>query len=113
MAKMNRKPAASFLRIFACIWLLLSAGTALWAQAGRGSISGLVSDPSGAVVSGAKVTALNLATKTSQSTVTTGAGLYSFVSLNPGSYKVTASGKGFESVAEDNVPVTVDQVSTI
>jgi Carboxypeptidase regulatory-like domain len=113
MAKMNRKSAASTLQIFACIWLLLSAGTAVWAQAGRGGISGLVSDPSGAVVSGAKVTALNLATRTSQSTVTTGAGLYSFVSLNPGSYKVTASGRGFESVAEDKVPVTVDQVSTI
>jgi len=47
------------------------------------------------------------------STVSTAAGLYSFVSLNPGVYEVTASLKGFESVAQDNVKVTVDQVSTV
>jgi len=35
------------------------------------------------------------------------------VSLNPGVYEVTASLKGFESVAQDNVNVTVDQVSTV
>jgi hypothetical protein len=44
-----------------CI-LCLCAGSVALAQAGRGSISGLVSDPSGAVVSGAQVTALSQAT---------------------------------------------------
>ena len=111
---MNKKITASWVSIFLFIGVpFLTSGTVAWAQAGRGGISGLVSDPSGAVVPGAKVTALNKATGIAQSTVTTAAGLYSFVSLNPGAYKVTATGKGFESVAEDNVPVTVDQVSTI
>jgi hypothetical protein len=97
---------------FACI-LLLCAATAALAQAGRGSISGLVSDPAGAVVPGASVTALDHATGVSLRTVTSAAGLYSFVSLNPGLYQVTASMKGFEGVAQDNVTVTVDQVSTV
>jgi hypothetical protein len=92
--------------------LVLSAALAL-AQAGRGSISGLVSDPTGAIVNGAQVTALNHATGVALHTVTSAAGLYSFVSLPPGVYVVTASQKGFESVAQDNVPVTVDQVSTV
>jgi hypothetical protein len=92
--------------------LVLSAAFAL-AQAGRGSISGLVSDPTGAIVNGAQVTALNHATGVALHTVTSAAGLYSFVSLTPGVYVVTASQKGFESVAQDNVPVTVDQVSTV
>jgi hypothetical protein len=98
--------------LFACI-IFLCAATAGLAQAGRGSISGQVSDPTGAIVPGARVTALNHATGIALHSVTTSAGLYSFVSLNPGVYEVTASLKGFESVAQDNVSVTVDQVSTV
>ena len=112
---MNRRNAIvktvrNFLSV--CI-LFLCAGSVAFAQAGRGSISGLVSDPSGAVVNGAKVTALNHATGVELHTVTSAAGLYTFVSLNPGLYVVTASQKGFESVAQDNVMVTVDQVTTV
>ena len=103
------KTARNFLSV--CI-LFLCAGSVAFAQAGRGSISGLVSDPSGAVVNGAKVTALNHATGVELHTVTSDAGLYNFVSLNPGLYVVTASQKGFEGVAQDNVLVTVDQVTT-
>jgi len=104
------KTARNFLSV--CI-LFLCAGSVALAQAGRGSISGLVSDPSGAVVNGAKVTALNQATGVELHTVTSEAGLYSFVSLTPGVYVVTASQKGFESVARNNVSVTVDQVATV
>jgi Carboxypeptidase regulatory-like domain len=92
--------------------LLFCLGSAALAQAGRGGISGLVSDPSGAILSKAQVTALNHATGVALHTVTSEAGLYSFVSLSPGLYLVTASQVGFESVAQDNVLVTVDQVST-
>ena len=95
-----------------CI-VLLCVGSVALAQAGRGSINGLVTDPSGAIVNGAKVTALNHATGVELHSVTSAAGLYSFVSLTPGLYLVTASQKGFESVAQDNVLVTVDQVSTV
>jgi hypothetical protein len=104
------KTVRNFLSL--CI-LFLCAGSVAFAQAGRGSISGLVSDPTGAVVSGAKVSALNHATGVELHTVTSDAGLYSFVSLNPGLYLITASQKGFESVAQDKVLVTVDQVTTM
>ncbi|MFI5118404.1 MAG: TonB-dependent receptor domain-containing protein [Terriglobales bacterium] len=103
------KTARNFLSV--CI-LCLCAGSVALAQAGRGSISGLVSDPTGAMVNGAQVTALNHATAVALHTVTSAAGLYSFVSLTPGVYVVTASQKGFESVAQNNVLVTVDQVTT-
>ncbi len=103
------KTARNFLSV--CI-LFLCAGSVALAQAGRGSISGLVSDPSGAIVNGANITALNHATGVALHTITSEAGLYSFVSLSPGLYVVTASQKGFESVAQDNVLVTVDQAIT-
>jgi hypothetical protein len=93
--------------------LLLCAASLALAQAGRGTVSGLVTDPAGAVVPGAKVVLLNQATGVSQHTVTSSAGLYTFISLNPGVYQVTASQKGFKNVAQDKVTVTVDQVTQV
>ncbi len=95
-----------------CILLLCASSLAL-AQAGRGSISGLVSDSSGAIVKGAEVTALNQATGVKLHTISSDAGLYGFVSLPPGTYVVTASQKGFETVSQEKVSVTVDQTTTV
>ena len=109
-----RDVSNSFLQKTVLFWLFaLSLGVYASAQAGRGGISGVVTDPSQAVVHGAKVTATNHATGIAQSTVTTAAGLYAFVSLNPGTYDVSASVKGFETITQDNVTVNVDQVSTV
>jgi hypothetical protein len=114
MAKMIKKTSSTLLLALLCSAVLLLAVTpAAWAQAGRGGINGTVTDPTGAVVPGAKVTALNHATGIAQSTVTTSAGLYSFVSLNPGSYRVTAILKGFEAVAQDHVTVSVDEITAV
>ena len=96
---------------FCACFLIFFAGLAAFGQAGRGSISGTVTDPSGAVIMGAKVVLLGHATGATQHTVTSAAGLYSFISLNPGVYQVTASQTGFASVARDKVTVSVDQVT--
>src|ERR1700678_1637816 len=96
------------------IWiLLLCAGSSALAQAGRGSISGLVTDSGGALVPGAQVVLLNSATGVEQHSVTSSAGLYTFISLSPGVYQVTVGQTGFQSVIHDKIPVTVDQVSQI
>jgi hypothetical protein len=63
-----------------------------------GSLSGRVTDQSGAVVPGASVVAQNLATGVKQSAETNHAGLYRFPVLMPGSYSITASLKGFRDV---------------
>jgi carboxypeptidase family protein len=98
--------------VFVSILFLCAASVAL-AQAGRGSISGLVTDPGGALIQGAQVTLLNPATGVTQHTVTTSAGLYTFISLNPGVYQVTASQAGFKSIAQDKITVNVDQVTEV
>ncbi len=94
--------------LFSLVWV-----NSVFAQAGRGGISGTVTDPSGAVVPKAKITALSESNGITQQSVTSGSGLYSFVSLNPGTYDLTVTLKGFESVVEHNVVVTVDQVSKV
>jgi len=81
-------------------------------QAGRGSISGLVTDQSGAIVPSAKVVAESQATGLKLSTVSTDSGLYSFVSLSPGVYRVTATAQGFDTLVANNIRVSVDQGTT-
>ncbi len=110
----NRNAIVKYVRnvVSVCIVFLCVAMLA-FAQAGRGTISGLVTDPAGAVVPGAQVVLLNKATGVTQHTVTSSGGLYTFISLNPGLYQVTVSQKGFKNVARDKVTVTVDQVTEV
>ena len=93
--------------------LALSVAAAAFGQAGRGSISGLVTDSSGALVPGAKIRLTDNATGLNQNTTTSAGGLYSFASLAPGTYTVTASLTGFETLVQDHVPVTVDQTTSL
>lgn len=94
-------------------FLVLLVAIGAFGQAGRGGISGTISDPNGALVAGAQVTLLNKATGVSLHTVTSGAGLYSFISLQPGVYQVTASQTGFAPVAQDKVTVNLDQTTEV
>ena len=62
-----------------------------------GSIQGTVTDPTGAAVSGARVTITNQATGKSESLTTNSSGSYSSGPLTPDTYKVTATGGGFRT----------------
>jgi Carboxypeptidase regulatory-like domain len=101
------------LRLLLATMFVLCTPLLTSAQAGRGSISGTITDPDGGVVTGARVVLLDRATGATQHTVTTAAGLYTFISLNPGVYQVTASQTGFASVSQDKVAVSVDQVTEV
>ncbi|HEY1810029.1 MAG TPA: carboxypeptidase regulatory-like domain-containing protein [Acidobacteriaceae bacterium] len=97
---------------FLAFVLLFVPGTPrAFGQAGRGSVSGTITDPSGAIVPEASVTLLNPATGVALHTKTSAAGLYTFISLNPGSYRVTATASGFTTAQRDNVGVSVDQTT--
>ena len=95
------------------ICVLIGCAAAGFAQAGRGSIGGLVTDPSGAIIPGTKVVAQSQATGLKLTTVSTSSGLYSFVSLSPGKYQLTASAKGFGTLVQKNVTVSVDQATEV
>ena len=68
----------------------------MFSQAGVASLSGRVTDPSGAIVVGAQVTETNIDTQVSRSTATDHSGYYTFVGLPVGHYKVAANQSGFQ-----------------
>lgn len=81
-----------------CILLFIFAmflGTAAWASI-SGSISGLVTDPTGAVVDGAHITAIETQTGIRTETVTDSRGFYSFPTLPIGTYSVEVRSSGFK-----------------
>src|ERR1700757_791429 len=85
------------IRITGLILCLLFA-TATFAQEGiNASLSGSVSDPTGALIPGVEVTAKNTATGVASTTITNESGTYRFPSLQPGSYEATATLAGFQS----------------
>ncbi|MGC2400230.1 MAG: carboxypeptidase-like regulatory domain-containing protein, partial [Acidobacteriaceae bacterium] len=83
------------------------------AQLDRGSISGVVTDPSGSAIAGARVTVTNIAMGTQNSTVTTGSGAYTVPELAAGEYNVTVVATGFSTLIRNGITVSVGQTATI
>jgi Carboxypeptidase regulatory-like domain len=84
------------------------------AQTSKGSISGTVTDHSGAVVAGAQVRAMNDSLGGEQRIVTTdGEGKYLILTLDPGVYTLEISGTGFSSLKIDRVEVKGSVISTV
>ena len=93
--------------------LLILGYLPLWSQGGRGGVSGTVQDPSGLPVADATVVLADVDKGTTLSTVTSGAGVYSFVSLSTGQYQVTITHAGFDTAVLKNITVTVDHANTV
>jgi Carboxypeptidase regulatory-like domain len=78
-----------------------------------GSISGVITDSTGAVVAGAKVTATNQATSAVKSAETNSSGSYSITNLAPGQYRVVMEKPGFKTISFDDNVLTVAQALVI
>jgi hypothetical protein len=72
---------------------------------GNGAISGTVADSTGAVVPGAKVTALNTATGISTTRESSSGGTYNISPLIPGNYTLTVTAGGFQTFKQENIAV--------
>src|SRR5882672_7257207 len=87
---LNRSIRFTALSLVSVVCGLLLSGVALGqAQSNAADLQGVVRDQSGAVVSGATVTARNPATNTTKSTTSNEEGAYLIVNLTPGEYEVT------------------------
>lgn len=83
------------------------------AQVLYGSLTGNVTDASGAAVIGAKVEAVNIATGVSRTVDSNSTGVYIFPALQAGTYKVTITSGKFATFVNENVPVGVNTVVRI
>ena len=90
----------SMLIVFLCFFPARS-----WSQATSGTLTGVVTDPSGAVVPGATVKITDTQHGNSVVTTTNAQGLFTRTQLGNGNYNVTVSAKGFQPSQQNNVIV--------
>ena len=84
-----------FRRLLVCVAALLVSIFIAFAQTETGQITGTVSDPSGAAVPNATVTAKSPTTGVARSTKSFGTGAYTLTDLLPGPYDVSVTAEGF------------------
>ncbi len=77
------------------------------------SLSGIVTDPSGAAVAGASIQLNNTDTSLRRDVKSSGDGSYNFVAVPPGTYKVTASASGFANQSIDRIQLLVNTPATM
>jgi hypothetical protein len=103
-------------RVSAVLALVLAAciaGAPLQAQVLYGSLTGDVSDASGAPVPGAKISAANVETGVVAQTVTDAHGAYSISLLQPGTYRVTMSAQGLATTKQENVRIDANSARRV
>ena len=84
-----------------CLAFLLAAS--LQAQLNKATLTGIVVDPSGAAIAGARITAVQLGTNTTFSTTTTATGNYALPALEIGLYRIETEAVGFKRSIRDGV----------
>ncbi len=96
-----------------CVVLLSSGLPAQGQTLGAGQIEGVIMDPSGAVIPGAKVVVREVATGAERELTTNEVGRYRAVNLRPGEYEVTAEAPGFATIKREGISVEVGFSATV
>ncbi len=113
-ASMVRYSAFRPIQLVSVLFGLFILSCPLPAQiSGTGAITGVVSDPSGAVVPGASITATDLATGLVRQVTSSSSGDYAIQLLQPGRYRVEITKEGFDTSDFANITVNVTQITAV
>ncbi len=106
-------PKSRIFLIFLILAILCTFSAVLLAQESRGTITGTVTDPKGAVVPGVTVVVTNTATNVSRTLISNGIGYYEAPFLDPGVYSISAELPGFKKYVRQGVTLNVAAKITI
>jgi hypothetical protein len=96
--------------VFSLFGISILLGAPLCAQVFNGQLTGTVTDASGAVVPGARLTATNLGSQTATSTTANAEGVYRFPNLQPAEYSLRCTATGFKTFEQKSITIQVNQV---
>ena len=113
MAQPTRHPSTRSRVVIAITLALAVTGTLVSAQTIRSTLTGAVTDPNGAVVTGVLVTATNVATNIATTTKTNNDGLYAFTALTPGEYVLAVEQKGFKRFVQSGIVLQIAQATRL
>ncbi len=93
--------------------LLAASASAALAQTSRGTVTGILTDPNGAVVQGATVTLVSKETGLKRETTSNEAGIYRFDAVDLGNYDLTVAASGFANRTLTGIQVQANQITTL
>jgi hypothetical protein len=106
-------PSRILWSLLVSIGILVSTSNSLYGQSTYGSITGSVTDTSGATVTDANVTLTNLGTSEKRAQSSGADGLFTFVNLFPGQYRIDVEKPGFKHFVRTPITVEVQQSARI
>ncbi len=101
------------LTVLFCGFFALVAAITVSAQTSRGTVTGIVTDPNGAVVAAAEVELKNPSTNQIRTAKTNDSGLYRFDAVDLGVYDVTIKATGFKTVKNTGLEVQANRTATL
>jgi hypothetical protein len=109
MRNSSKRPTEflAFSLLAALVLAFAPGASTSWAQVTRATIRGVVTDPTGAAIPSAKVTATNLETGEKRTAVSSSDGNYTITELDPGNYMIAVAAPGFATLEENGVKVDV------
>lgn len=114
MARTHLLKSLCLALIVAAVWVVINSNQAFAQGLGAtATLTGLVTDQSGAVMPGVSLTLVNLGEHSTVNTASNQAGYYEFPYLRPATYTLTAMMKGFGDVTIPNIKLDVSQTSNI
>jgi len=96
-----------------CSFIFLSFIHPSAAQSPTGTVSGIVTDPTGSTIAGAEVLVVNDATRVQVATKSNGEGIYVVPNLPPGNYRVQVSKIGFKTIIKPDIVINVQDALAI
>ena len=96
-----------------CVAIFLLTRAVFAQEIGGGTLNGTITDPSGAAITNAKVSAIQTATGVARTTQSSGTGVYSFSSLPPGVYDVQIEAGGFKTAKMAAITLAVGGIATL
>lgn len=103
----------TFRGLFLGLWSFVAISTPAFAQSGNATLTGTITDRSGAVIPTALVTVTNVATGIGKTAEVTSSGLYVVTSLIPGVYNIEVKAAGFKTDMVKNVQLQIDQEARV
>ena len=100
----------TFAALLACAFIFQASA---FAQTSRGTVSGTVTDPNGALIAGASIALTNTQTGVTRTSTSNEEGIYRFEAVDPGTYTVKVSAAGFGELNKTNVVVQAGQTSEV
>src|SRR5437762_7491275 len=107
------RPGSIFLSLLAGWCVVVGTASSLSAQVAAGSVTGIVKDQAGAVVPGATVTVIDLATNRQHVVASSGRGVYTAPSLPPGAYRIDVELAGFKPTRRERIRVSAGETLRI